>query len=78
MPFLSPHWEIFSGDCVSSFSPQSSFQGYDDWVSLFSRESEYDFVQKCIAHAQQGERIHIRGVSNRESIEYISEYYRQK
>jgi dihydroorotase-like cyclic amidohydrolase len=78
MPFLLPDWDNFSGDCVVPFVPSLSFQGYDDWVSFFPRKSEYDFIQKCILRAEQGERIHICGVSNRESIECISEYYRQK
>jgi len=76
-PFLFDTWN-FWGEIIAPDTPRKDWNGYDDWVQLFSPESEINLVKEIIQKAQKDTsyRAHIRGISLAESIKILREYYK--
>lgn len=75
IPILEPLWWDFSW-WVRFLSQADTYLWYDDWLSRFPREHEWRLVEQAIDDVRtQKKRIHIRGISTREGIEAIRDYY---
>lgn len=76
---LSPDWDIFPGKVFSIESPIIWYKWYDDWVWHFDRSDDIKVVQDALRFVKDHKkRAHVRGISTREAVEEIREYYRQK
>lgn len=78
IPFFSPSWSAFSWE-VWSITSEEEYLWYDDWVPRFSQQKEITLIQRAIHEARTNKtRIHIRGISTRESIDLLREYYAEQ
>ena len=58
--------------------PSEQFEGFDQWRLLLSREEEFNYCKWLIQSAiKEKRKIHISNITCRETVEYISTYYKQ-